>query len=430
MSPRGAPAWTGIVIGLLLGLVLGGGWLLLRERGENAAGRAHAQTVAASDSGAAAGAETTAAGGGAGGAEAAGDGGRADRAAAAGAELESSRRTAIVRATERVAPAVVSVNVVQHQTIRQGAPPGFEYFDQFFPGMFPRREFRRDVQSLGSGVIVGREGYVLTNHHVIENADEIFVTLTDGRQLPAQLLAAAPNYDLALLQAEGPDLPVARMGTSGDLLIGEWAIAIGSPFGFLLADTQPTVTVGVISALNRDIKRGANERSYLGMIQTDAAINPGNSGGPLVDADGNVVGINTFIFTESGGSIGLGFAVPVERARWLIRDYQQYGRFRQAWSGLLMQRLSPNLMRALGIDDPTGFVVRDVDSGSPGAKAGLQPGDVIRRINGIALKDADTVGRLVYEARVGDRLSFEAERAGRKFSGTLVLEEMPARPQR
>ncbi len=413
MSTR-APVWTGVVIGLLFGIVLGGGWLALRERGRHAAPSAVQAVAARADS---AGGEAP---------SAAGD--RSERAADAGDGLESGRRNAIVRATERVAPAVVSINVIQHQTVRV-APPGWEYFDQFFPGMFPQREFRRDVQALGSGVIVSSDGYVITNDHVVSGADEIVVTLSDGRQFRGRLLDTAPNYDLALVKVDASDLPTAPLATTHDLLIGEWAIAIGSPFGFLLADTQPTVTVGVISALNRDIKQEGDQtqRSYLGMIQTDAAINPGNSGGPLVDADGKVVGINTFIVSPSGGSVGIGFAVPIERAEWLIHDVKEYGRYRQVYSGLEFQKLSPNLIRSLGLDikDPLGFIVTQVEAGSPSAKAGLRAGDVVRSINGVPLKDIDTVRRLVYEARVGDRLAYVADRGGQRVRGTIVLEELP-----
>jgi serine protease Do len=306
--------------------------------------------------------------------------------------------------------------------------PGTEIWEYYFPGLFPRREFRQDVQGFGSGFLISPEGYIVTNDHVIERADEVIVTLSDGRQFPAQHLDSAKDYDLALLKIEGKDLPFAPLAADHELYIGEWVIAIGSPFGYLLADTQPTVTVGVISALNRDIKNQtgqSNERIYLGMIQTDAAINPGNSGGPLVDANGAVIGINTFIITGSGGSIGLGFAVPAERAKWLIRDVKEFGRFRQAYLGVYFVRLSANLMRALDVSDPVGFVVRDVEQGSPAYKAGLRTYDIVREINGVALKDVDTLWRLVYEARVGDRLTFTTEREGRRSEAQITLEERP-----
>jgi serine protease Do len=417
MSMRSAPGWTGAVIGMLLGLLVGVTVLFVRER------LAHADVEAGGGRTAAAtGAETHA----------------ADRTGApvvstvdpddegsSPADVDVSRRNALVLATEHVAPAVVSINVIQHRTYRYR---NLDVWERFFPGMIPRREFRQDVQGMGSGFIVSHDGYVLTNDHVVEGADEIIVTLSDGRQFQASVLEEVQRYDLALLQLDCGDaeLPVASLGHSDDLYIGEWAIAIGSPFGYLLADTQPTVTVGVISALNRDIKReDQGQRYYLGMIQTDAAINPGNSGGPLVNARGDVIGINTFIFTESGGSIGIGFAVPIERAHWLIDEVTQYGRYRSAYSGLAFQQLTPNLVRAFGLEDPVGFIVLEVEQGSPAWKAGLRVRDIIRSINGVVLKDRDTVTRLVYEAKVGTELEFVAERDGEQFVGVIRLEEMP-----
>jgi serine protease Do len=342
--------------------------------------------------------------------------------------VDQSSQSAIVSATNSVAPAVVSINVIDHQTYtRSMAPRGMEYWERFFPGMFPKREFRKDVQSMGSGVIISEDGYVITNVHVIENADEIKVTLSDGRQIKAKLLEQVKNWDLALLKIEADNLPVADIAGDGNKLqIGQWAIAIGSPFGYLLADTQPTVTVGVISALNRDIKQQQNGQTFLGMIQTDASINPGNSGGPLINSDGEIIGINTFIFTESGGSIGLGFAVPASRVRWIVDEVRQYGRFRQAWTGVMMQLLSPTMINALDLDeDIAGFIVREVESGSPAEKSGLKVYDVITSIDGIPLTNKDTVERLVYEAKVGRELIYKAVRNDKVISGKIILEEAP-----
>jgi serine protease Do len=253
----------------------------------------------------------------------------------------------------------------------------------------------------------------------------VIVILSDGRQFRAKVLERVDRYDLAVLQIDGDNLPVAELGSSDDLAVGEWAIAIGSPFGYLLADTRPTVTVGVISALNRDIKQANQERTYLGMIQTDAAINPGNSGGALVNIEGKVVGINTFIFTESGGSIGIGFAVPIERAQWIIAEVREFGRYREPNWGFVLSPLSPGIVRYYGLDDPVGFIVNDVQAGSPAWEAGIRPRDIMREIDGVRLDSRDTVTRLVYEAMVGDRLSFVAERNGHRFSGEIVLEERP-----
>jgi len=212
-----------------------------------------------------------------------------------GEDLGGDRSNAIVRATKRVAPAVVSINVVQQQAVRD---PGMIMWERM--GILPPRQYYRNVRSMGSGLIVSSDGLIVTNQHVVQDAVQILVTLSDGSRYQALLRDTIARFDLAVLQIEARDLPVATLAAADDLEIGEWAIAIGSPYGYLLADSQPTVTVGVISALNRDIRKGENTKVYLGMIQTDAAINPGNSGGPLVNTSGEVVGINTFIFSPPG----------------------------------------------------------------------------------------------------------------------------------
>ncbi len=403
-----APAWTGVVIGLLFGLLLGAAWLLGVRYGGTAVAPSPPDTVVVR--------------------EVVRDATPDHPAAAA---LADQRRNAIVRATERVSPAVVSINAIKHRTVtRAVVPRGMEFWERFFPGMFPRQAFRQDVASLGSGVIVSGDGYILTNVHVIEGADELKVTLHDGRQFTAHVVEQVPTWDLALLQFDDPpaDLPVAPLAPQDEqLYIGEWAIAIGSPFGYLLADTQPTVTVGVISALNRDIKQTEGDKTFLGMIQTDAAINPGNSGGPLVNSEGKVIGINTFIFTESGGSIGLGFAVPIARGEWIIDEVRQYGYFRRAYVGIGIRPIDRLIAQSLDLDDATGFLVTDVTRDSPAWKAGLRPYDILRKINGVELKDVDTFNRLVYDAKVGTELTFSAERDGEAFTGRIVLEEVPRR---
>jgi len=409
-----APSWTGLVIGLLIGLLAASVWLFLRERGVRAGEYAdQTLTVTEQPSG-----EVIPV---ADGTQAAVSSPTADFD-----PVTSGRRTAIVQATEAVADAVVSINVLQHRVYRSR---NMEIWERFFPGMFPRREFYQDVQSLGSGFIITADGYLVSNYHVVADAVEIIVTLSDGREFTAELIETVPRHDLALMKIDGEDLPVAPLADRGDLQIGEWAIAIGSPFGYLLADTQPTVTVGVISALNRDIKSNnpypGQEQVYLGMIQTDAAINPGNSGGPLVTADGRVIGVNTFILTESGGSIGIGFAVPIARVHWLIDEVLNYGRYREPYVGVAVQPLSPNLIRALGLQDPVGCVVREVEEGSPAWKAGLRVWDVIREIDGVPLEDFDAITRLWYEAKVGTELVFVAEREGERFRGRIEVAESP-----
>jgi serine protease Do len=409
---KGGSRWWPVIAGLLLGILVGAGllgvrygapWRWPQPDGQQAAAGANPDSAA-----------TAPAGSGKHDARDHKDDRKAEEDPGVG------RGSAIVRATREVAPAVVSINVVQRQSVRD---PSMDYWERM--GMIPHREYYRDVQSLGSGVIVGADGTIVTNYHVIDGAIQIIVNLSDGRQLPASLLDAVPLYDLAVLRVEGKGLPVAHMASSEDLEIGEWAIAIGSPFGYLLADTQPTVTVGVISALNRDIKISESERAYLGMIQTDAAINPGNSGGPLVNTRGEVVGINTFIFSGSGGSVGIGFAVPSSRVMAVVDEVRKFGHYRETNAGFTLYRLSPSIMRSQGVTDPKGAFVYAVTPGSAAWKAGLRPNDILRELGGLRLDKLDTIYRLMYNSSVGDRLSFQAERDHRIFAGEIILEETP-----
>jgi serine protease Do len=421
MTGRRLPNWSAGVIGLLIGALLGVILLLGRERAwrddweqERDAAIAQLLTEMAADSAVVAGQQRP-------------DSpppARDSRPLAPGELIAYQRENAIVRATERVAPAVVTVTITQRVAVRD---PRVSFFEFFFPERRSPRLRYQERQNYGSGVIVSDDGYVVTNAHVVVgNPQRVLVTLSDGRDFEAEIAEVVDRFDLALLKIAGEDLPVAELADSDDLKIGEWAIAIGSPFGQLLADTQPTVTVGVISALNRDIVRQRQgDRYYLGMIQTDAAINPGNSGGPLVNAAGQVVGINTFIFTESGGSIGIGFAVPASRVRWVLEEEREFGHYRQANWGVVLYPLTRDLMQALGTEDPDGYMVADVMEDSPAWRAGLRPYDIIRTVNGLPLDSRDTMTRLMYEAMVGDRIAFTAEREGVTFSGELVLEEAP-----
>jgi serine protease Do len=237
-------------------------------------------------------------------------------------------------------------------------------------------------------------------------------------------------YDLAILtmDTKGAKIPVAALGTSSDLIVGEWAIAIGNPFGFLLNDPSPSVTAGVVSATRRDIKGGVAEGGiYKNMIQTDAAINPGNSGGPLVNGRGEVIGINTFIFTRGGGSLGMGFAIPIDTAKRLLAEVRRYGRIRLAWSGMQVQPVTPYLASRLGIEKPGGLVISRVDPKSPAVAAGVQVGDIIYRVNGEAVNTAEDAQRSIFGAGVGDTVRLALERKGTPLTASLVLGEMPAR---
>ena len=324
------------------------------------------------------------------------------RAAEAASDISASRRTAIVSAAERASPAVVSVSVVATRVVRADPFQGL-FHDDFFQRFAPPLEYLERIPGLGSGVIVDAAGMVLTNEHVIRDANEIKVTLSDGRQLPAKVLGSSSLYDLAVLKVDAPRLPVAPLGDSDRLEVGEWAIAIGNPFGYLLNDTQPTVTAGVISATRRDIKRsGSDTGVYKNMIQTDAAINPGNSGGPLVNADGEVIGINTFIFTQGGGSIGLGFAIPINLARRVLDEIRTYGHVRVAWPGMSVRPVTEYLAQRLGFRDLGGLLVTRVEPSGPAERAGVRPGDRIRTVNGQEIRSMEDAERGIYGARVGD----------------------------
>jgi serine protease Do len=354
------------------------------------------------------------------------DGHASDASAGAAPSIASSRRTAIVTAAERASPAVVSVSVVTTRVVRAD-PFGGMLHDEFFQRFYPPTEFKQRIPGLGSGVIVDASGLILTNEHVVHDAENITVTLSDGRQLPATLLGSSATYDLAVLRVHADKIPVAPFGNSDELMVGEWAIAIGNPFGFLLNDTQPTVTAGVISATKRDIKSEVTENGvYKNMIQTDAAINPGNSGGPLVNGDGEVIGINTFILTQGGGgSLGIGFAIPINLARRVVDEIVKYGLVRPAWPGMQIQEITAAVAQRLGFSAPGGLVVSRVENGGPADHAGVKVGDRLLSVNGLAIHNMEDSQRGIYGAEVGDKVHLQLEREGRKFDVDLVLTEVP-----
>jgi serine protease Do len=328
--------------------------------------------------------------------------------------IESSRRTAIVTAAERVAPAVVSVNVVRRQRQATGDLWGF------FLGQ-PLGE--RLVQGLGSGFIVSPDGVVITNQHVVEGAEQVVVTGRDGTDYPARVLGEDPLTDIAVLQMEGEDLPTAPIGSSRNLVIGEWVVAIGNPFGYLLGNSEPTVTAGVVSAVGRNLIPSGNQSGiYVGMIQTDAAINPGNSGGPLVNSLGEVVGVNSSILSSTGGSEGLGFAIPIERALRVADELRRHGKVRRAWVGV--EVVGTEGMREW--KERGGLGVTAVAPGSPAARAGLARGDVLVRARGQALRTFLDWEAVKLEVGPGDTLTVDVARNGRRRAVRLQVEDLPS----
>jgi serine protease Do len=294
-------------------------------------------------------------------------------AAAEGAPLPS-RRSDIVQVVDKVAPAVV--NIAAEQTVRRRA----SLFDEFFFGVDPRR--RNDkAQSLGSGVIIDPKGVILTNDHVISGASRILATTKSGQELECEVIGSDADNDLAVLRVRRPrgSLPTIRLGTSSDLLIGETIVAIGNPFGL-----SNTVTAGVVSALGRSVRGDQNQRLYTDFIQIDAPINPGNSGGPVVNIDGEMIGIATAII---GGAQGIGFATPVDRARRIVEDLLRFGEVRAVWIGVRGRTISSG--DDGGLDRPRGYRVRSVAPGSPAARAGIRNGDVIVSVDGSPIDSQD-----------------------------------------
>jgi serine protease Do len=346
---------------------------------------------------------------------------------AAAESTSATRSNAIVNAAARVGPSVVAVHTYATQVVAES--PSGPFGDPFFRGFSAPRYYERPVAGLGSGVIIDSRGYVVTNDHVVQGAQRIQLSLPDGREFPAQLVGTDPANDLALLRIDDPpdDLPFASLGDSDDLLIGEWAIAIGNPFGDLIDDPEPTVTAGVVSAMHRAVKSTANaDRVYRDMIQTDAAINPGNSGGALANEVGEVVGINTFIFSNSGGSLGIGFAIPANRVKKVIRDLAEYGEVRQVWMGVKVQPLTESLGSALGIASQKGVLIAAVDADSPANDAGLREGDVVVRINDTPIRTVLDFELALSQSVVGDELELLCERKGKNLRKRIELRERPA----
>ncbi|MBN2543868.1 trypsin-like peptidase domain-containing protein [bacterium] len=340
----------------------------------------------------------------------------------AGDEISNSRRNAIVRAIEKVAPATVSISVTQVR-VYSTSPFGLHgdpLWDYFFPEL--KRQYRQYVQSMGSGFIINPQGYLVTNYHVVEYASEIKVNLPDGREFNAEYIGSAPLADLAILKVEGEDLPFVNLGNSDGLIIGEWAIALGNPFGYIIEDAKPSVTVGVVSALERnfEVQQG---KVYRDMIQTDAAINPGNSGGPLANSLGEVIGVNSFIVSKSGGSEGIGFAIPINTVKKILQEVLQYGEVRAFWTGLEIQELNRLIAHYLDLQETEGVIITSIQIGSPAEEAGLEVGDIIKRINDVEVKGEDDLIYELYDAQVGDVVKLTILRDNKEVEIKLELKE-------
>lgn len=321
-------------------------------------------------------------------------------------------------AARKAAPAVVSINTSK-AAVRN--PRSDDPWFQFF---FGDQDSQQTQAGLGSGVIISPDGYILTNNHVVEGADEIEVTLTDSRRARARVIGTDPETDLAILKVELDKLPVIVLGNSDTLAVGDRVLAIGNPFG-----VGQTVTSGIVSALGRT-QLGIN--TFENFIQTDAAINPGNSGGALVDVNGNLLGINTAIYSRSGGSMGIGFAIPVSTAKMVLDSIVKDGQVTRGWIGVEPSELSPELAETFGAKATEGVIVTGVLQDGPGAQAGIRPGDVIVRVAGASINNVPTLLSTVAALKPGVAVTFEVQRTGEmlELSVTPGLRPASRRPAR
>jgi len=320
-----------------------------------------------------------------------------------------------------VSPAVVNISTRSSQPASrpqqmpdlQNLPP---FFREFFERGVPMPPQEREGRSLGSGFIISKDGYVLTNNHVVEGAETVIVRLNDRREFIAEIVGADPRSDVAVLKLDATDLPVVKIADSDNVKRGQWVVAIGSPFGF-----DYSVTAGIVSATGRALP----DESYVPFIQTDVAINPGNSGGPLFNLDGEVVGINSQIFTRSGGFMGLSFAIPMNLAMNVTEQIQEDGVVRRGWLGVLIQEVNRDLALSFGLEKPMGALIAQASSSGPAGKAGIQPGDIIVRFNGKDVERSSDLPPMVGLVRPGSTVPVDVVRQGDRLTLDVTIEQLP-----
>lgn len=343
---------------------------------------------------------------------------------------------AIINVAETAGKAVVSISAQtseQSGNIKKRASPFGEgyseddplkkFFDEFF-GELPQREFKRI--GLGSGVIIDPDGYILTNEHVVRDADKLTVKLSDGREFNAKVKGSDPLSDLAVIVIEAKNLPTIPLGDSNNLKIGQWVVAVGNPFGFSMQNPEPTVTLGVVSALHRSLGRSlGRDKDYSDLIQTDAAINPGNSGGPLVNLDAEVIGINVAIFSTSGGYEGIGFAIPINSAKRIVSKLIKGEEIVYGWLGITIQNVDQKLAEYLGLPSTRGVLVVNALKGGPAEKAGVKSSDVIIEFESKEVKDTRDLLKFVQQASVGSRVKIVVLRDRQKQALQVEIGKRP-----
>lgn len=343
---------------------------------------------------------------------------------------------AVIKVADEAGKAVVSVstvhiskssNVKRHYfsgTPFGESPFGDDMFNRFFGDFFGNVPSKQ--VGLGSGVIIDKEGYILTNAHVVEGADKITVALPDGREFSGEIKGTDARSDLAVIKINANNLPVAKLGDSNDLKIGQWAVAIGNPFGYMIHSPEPTVTTGVISALHRSLPRsGMGDRDYNDLIQTDAAINPGNSGGPLVNLKGEVVGINVAIFSTTGGYQGVGFAIPINVAKRIVESLIEGKKVLYGWLGVSVQEVTEDLSKYFDLSEKQGVIVSKVFKDSPAEKGGLKDGDIITSFAGQKIKSVRELVKTVGMTDVGKKVKVDILRDKKNMTLEIEVGERP-----
>lgn len=353
------------------------------------------------------------------------------------AAQENNLMTAVMDVAQRTGPAVVAIKTerIDHYRVRSnyfGNPYDDQAFDQFFENFFGiSPNYEQKSLGLGSGVIIDARGYILTNDHVVDGADKITVTLPDGRKYDAQLTGVDTRSDLAVIKITPPKsissttdaLPVATIGNSENLKIGQWVVAIGNPFGNVLDDPQPTVTSGVVSALHRNLPQTSRHDSdYSDLIQTDAAINPGNSGGPLVNLMGEVIGINVAIFSTSGGYQGVGFAIPVNYAKAIVDQLVDGKKIEYGWIGVRIQDINPRLAQYFSLSVHEGVLITKVLDNAPASKAGLKDGDIILAVNKIKVRNCAALIKQISTAQIGKPVTLQIWRDQKNIDVSVTVE--------
>lgn len=327
---------------------------------------------------------------------------------------------------EQHSPAVVKITAVSKAAVAQAPqelPPDMEGLPDIFRELLERRQIPRDRGSLGSGFIISNDGYVLTNNHVVEQMDTITVILNDQREYTAKLIGSDERSDLALLKIDAKDLPTLTLAKNETLKVGQWVVAIGSPFGL-----DYSASAGIVSAIGRSIPSARNESTYVPFIQTDVAINPGNSGGPLFNMDGEVVGINSQIYSPSGGSVGLSFAIPSSLAIDVVAQLKDKGRVDRGWLGVMIQDVDKDLAASLGMNKPMGALISEVDEEGPAAKSGLKAGDLIIKFNGSDVHTSSDLPYLVGRTTPKSKVPVVIMRKGKEQTLNVTVGILPVSP--